>query len=56
VLGVVGAGGIGQQLKNAIDLLNFPVLDVAADDFGPKEQAAVYVSAPAVLTTDRAGR
>lgn len=26
VLGVVGAGGIGQQLKNAIDLLNFPRL------------------------------
>ncbi len=26
VLGVVGAGGIGQQLKNAIDLLDFPRL------------------------------
>ncbi|HEV2766345.1 MAG TPA: phosphonate ABC transporter, permease protein PhnE [Acidimicrobiales bacterium] len=26
VLGVVGAGGIGQQLKNAIDLLHFPRL------------------------------
>ncbi len=26
VLGVVGAGGIGQQLKNSIDLLNFPRL------------------------------
>ena len=26
VLGVVGAGGIGQQLKSAIDLLNFPRL------------------------------
>jgi phosphonate transport system permease protein len=26
VLGVVGAGSIGQQLKNAIDLLNFPRL------------------------------
>ncbi|MGI9120604.1 MAG: phosphonate ABC transporter, permease protein PhnE [Acidimicrobiales bacterium] len=26
VLGVVGAGGIGQQLKNAVDLLDFPRL------------------------------
>ncbi|MBW3627483.1 MAG: phosphonate ABC transporter, permease protein PhnE [Actinobacteria bacterium] len=26
VLGVVGAGGIGQQLKNAVDLLHFPRL------------------------------
>lgn len=26
VLGLVGAGGIGQQLKNAIDLLDFPSL------------------------------
>ena len=24
VLGVVGAGGIGQELKNAIELLDFP--------------------------------
>jgi phosphonate transport system permease protein len=27
-LGVVGAGGIGQDVKNAIDLLNFPHLGV----------------------------
>jgi phosphonate transport system permease protein len=27
-LGVVGAGGIGQDIKNAIDLLNFPHLGV----------------------------
>ena len=26
VLGVVGAGGIGQELKNAVDLLAFPRL------------------------------
>ena len=26
VLGLVGAGGIGQQLKNAVDLLDFPRL------------------------------
>jgi phosphonate transport system permease protein len=26
VLGLVGAGGIGQELKNAVDLLNFPRL------------------------------
>ena len=26
VLGVVGAGGIGQELKNSMDLLNFPRL------------------------------
>jgi len=26
VLGVVGAGGIGQQLKNSIELLDFPRL------------------------------
>ncbi len=32
------------------------VLDVAADDFGPEEQATVYVTAPAALTTDGAGR
>jgi phosphonate transport system permease protein len=24
VLGLVGAGGIGQELKNSVDLLNFP--------------------------------
>jgi phosphonate transport system permease protein len=27
-LGIVGAGGIGQDVKNAIDLLNFPHLGV----------------------------
>jgi phosphonate transport system permease protein len=26
VLGVVGAGGIGQELKNSMDLLDFPRL------------------------------
>ncbi|SSC66247.1 unnamed protein product [Ciceribacter selenitireducens ATCC BAA-1503] len=24
MLGLVGAGGIGQELKNSVDLLNFP--------------------------------
>ena len=27
-LGIVGAGGIGQDIKNAINLLNFPHLGV----------------------------
>src|SRR5207302_2015605 len=30
VLGVVGAGGIGQELKNSMDLLDFPLRDRAA--------------------------